>query len=315
MRFLRFSLRLTRWGAVYLAAAVMVGGAAVNTGNNPLMMLFALLLGAYVVAGTWSRQVLGRCRVAVRWPREAFAGRPAEVEVTLENRSRLFPAYGLVLRDAGGRAVLVEPYLPARGRARHAVELTFQRRGWHTVGPWRLEVLLPLGFFVKSVEAVPATRLLVYPRILAGPTSPRERERGRPREGGWRRGGREGQVLQLRPWREGDERRQIHWKQTARQRRLIVTERQAPRPEPVLLHLDPRLPRGPDAEARFERAVSAAATEALRRLAEGRPVGLRLGRRVVGPVSALRQRAALLRPLAELRPLPADASAGGEATR
>jgi len=37
-----FRLRLTSWGAAYLVASIILGLAAVNTGNNALMALLGL---------------------------------------------------------------------------------------------------------------------------------------------------------------------------------------------------------------------------------------------------------------------------------
>ena len=79
-----FRLRLTRWGVAYLVAAVVLGLAAVNTGNNALMALLGLALGSYVVSGTWSRQVLAMIESRVTLPREIYAGRPAVADVELE---------------------------------------------------------------------------------------------------------------------------------------------------------------------------------------------------------------------------------------
>ena len=60
-----FRLRLTGWGVAYLIASVVLGLAAVNTGNNALMALLGLALGSYVVSGTWSRQVLAAIEASV----------------------------------------------------------------------------------------------------------------------------------------------------------------------------------------------------------------------------------------------------------
>jgi len=48
-----FQLRLTRWGAIFLLAVLVLGFAAVNTGNNALMGLLGLALASYVVSGLW----------------------------------------------------------------------------------------------------------------------------------------------------------------------------------------------------------------------------------------------------------------------
>jgi len=241
-------------------------------------------------------------------PRELFAGRPAVLDVTLTNHSRL-PAYGLVLRDGHRRAVLVEGLLPGRSERRRSIEVNLPRRGWTALGPWRLEVLLPLGFFLKSKRAAAEERVLVYPRLLPAAQAHRTAAPGGADAAQERDHGREGDVTQLRGYQPGDERRQIHWKQTARQQRLIVTERQRRREGAVYLVLDPRLAHLDDAAAleRFERAVSAVATVAVERIGRREPVGLVLGRLVVAPVAAPEHGAALLVPLAEVRPQPADA--------
>ena len=299
-----FRLRPTRWGLVYLVGCLVLGMAAVNTGNNALMAMLGLALGSYAVSGTWSRQVLGSVTARVELPAEVFAGRPTVVDIELFNTSRWLPAYGLMVRDSDGKVVIREPLLDVGERSRHTVNVTFGNRGWTSLGPWRLEVALPLGFFLKSKVLVDDHRLLVYPRLL--PTS-----RSSVRRGGGRRApdalearGREGEVTQLRDFREGDEMRALHWKQTARQQTLVVVDRQRPREKPVYYVLDPRLDDVDDRTQRdrFEFLVSDIATGIMRRLREGVPVGLVVGSTVVPPVRSSRRAPALLRPLAEVEP-------------
>ncbi len=303
-----FRLRPTRWGLAFLAACVVLGLAAVNTGNNALMAMLGLALGSYVVSGMWSRQVLGSLGARVRMPAEIFAGRPVVAELELSNRSRVFPAYGLVVRNADGRALVHEPLLECGARRSHAVEVVFGERGWQRLAPWRIEVLLPLGFFLKSKSLPHDEPVLVYPRLLAGARSPVRRGGGRRAPDALECRGREGDVVQLRDFREGDEMRSLHWKQTARQQTLVVVERQRAAEKPVVYVVDPRLqdPDDPAQRERFERLVSEVATGVVRRLREGIPVGLVVGRTVIPPVRAARRAPLLLRPLAEVEARRAD---------
>jgi uncharacterized protein (DUF58 family) len=313
-----FQLRLTRWGAAFLMAVLVLGVSAVNTGNNALMAALGLALGAYVVSGTWSRQVLGCCSAHVRPPRDVFADRPVFLELELANSSRLFPAYGLVLRDGEGRAVVLEPLLPAGGRRAHAVARLFPRRGWTSLGPWRLEVLLPLGFFLKSKQLLVGQRLLVYPKLLERSSVGANGRGGRLESERLDGRGREGDVTHLREFQDGDERRQIHWKQSARQQRPIVTERERPVEAPVFLVVDPRVrqPADPVSRARFEHLLSEVATGVVERLGQGKAVGLVVGPLVVGPFSSPHQAPLLLAPLAEVElqslagPAPATVRGG-----
>jgi uncharacterized protein (DUF58 family) len=312
-----FRLRLTRWGTVFLVAVLVLGFAAMNAGNNALMALLGLALASYVVSGTWSRQVLGKIAIRARVTGEVFAGRPAMVDVEITNRSRVFPAYGLVVRDVLGRVVLCEPMLSPSSTHRRSVEVSFEDRGWSDLGPWRLEVLLPLGFFEKSKELLGDIAVLVFPRLLRRSSADAMRGGGTRSAEGFIDGGREGDVVQLRPYRDGDDRRQIHWKQTARQQTPIVVDRQKRAERPVYLVVDPRVedPNDQDLRARFELMVSDVATGVVRRLEGGEAVGLVVGRTVIPPVRSSNRAARLLRPLAEVQPLPADApppAYGGE---
>jgi uncharacterized protein (DUF58 family) len=301
-----FRLRLTRWGLVYLVASVILGLAAVNTGNNALMAVLGLTLGSYVVSGMWSRQVLGNVEATIELPSEIFAGRPAVIGVEIENTSRFLPAYGLVVRDSDGRAAIHDPLLAPGDRRRHSVELVFPDRGRHELGAWRLDVLLPLGFFLKSKVLIFGREVLVYPRLLPTSSASVRRGGGRRSPDALESRGREGEVTQLRDFREGDELRSLHWKQTARQQRLVVVERQKATENPVFFVVDPRLedPADPRQSDRFEHLVSEVTTAVVLRLREGVPIGLVIGSLVIPPVRSVRQAQMLLRPLAEVMPRP-----------
>jgi len=301
-----FKLRFTRWGGGFLLALFVLALAAVNTGNNALMMLLGVALGSYLVSGLWSRQVLAGLQIDVTPPREIFAGRRTLLEAELRNRSRWFPAYGVVVRDTEGQVILTESVVGCGSYTRQVVETVFPRRGRQNLGPWRIEILLPLGFFLKSKESVSRREVLVYPRLLrrariapsvAGRQPSVEMLTGR---------GREGEVTQLRAFAEGDELRQVHWKQTARQQRMIVMERQRLSSPPVILTLDPRVarPDEPATRKRFERLVSEVATAVVERLENGQAVGLVVGRTVVPPVVGARRAGLLLQPLAEVEVQP-----------
>jgi uncharacterized protein (DUF58 family) len=307
--FPEFRLGFTRWGGVFLVALLALGFAAVNTGNNALMALLGFALGSYAVSGAWSRQILGKVEARVMVPGELYAGRPEMVEIELTNRSRILPAYGLVVRDTGGKALIFEPLLLSSSSRRYSVELVCEARGWQQIGPWRLEVLLPLGFFVKSKRLAKSRRVLVYPRLLKTSTASIKVAGGRRSADRLDDRGREGEVVQLRDYDESDDRRQLHWKQTARQQRPIVVDRQRRSEQPVFFTLDSRVadPSDPGTRRRFEDLVSDVATGAVRRIESGVPVGLVVDRVVINPVRSSARVGRLLGPLAEVQPRPPDA--------
>lgn len=303
--FPEFRLRLTRWGGVFLVLTLILAFAAVNSGNNGLIAVLGAALGSYIVSGAWSREVLGRVSATVRPPVETFAGRPALFEIELTNTGRIFPAYGLVVRAADGTIVAAQGCLPPGESVKRTVSWCFDSRGRRQFGAWRLEVVLPLGFFLKSKEVLKDQTILVFPEPLPGPVGGRdgdEAERGIERFIGR---GREGDVYQLRDFRDGDDTRQVHWKQTARQQRMIAVDRRRTIDKPVTIQLDPFLsdPGDPVLLSLFEKRVSAATAAILRRLERGEPVILAIGDTVFPSERRRAGARRLLEPLATIRPV------------
>ena len=304
-RFPGFSLRPTAAFWAFMAVVPLVGVAALNTGNNALYLLLSLTLGAFVASGAFSRHTLSRLRVAVAAPREAFAGAVVPLRLTVTNTSGWVPAAFVACRLVGmpGKAMVAR--VPPGGAAAVTLPTVFARRGMHALPAVQVEVRLPLGFFVKSVRWPQDVELLVYPRRVHAGAVRRtglERREEATAPGRRRRGG---EVEQLREFHPGDDRRDIHWKQTARQQRFIVMERRERSLPSSFLALDRQLPRrdDPDLLDRFEDLVSEVASSALDELHRGGPVGLIIGGTVTPPGTGRLHARRLLERLALVQPV------------
>jgi uncharacterized protein (DUF58 family) len=313
-RFPGFTLKPTAAFWVFIVSVPLLGVAALNTGNNSLYLLLALTLGAFVASGAFSRHTLSRIRVRLVAPGEAFAGAAVGVQLEVSNRSGWVPAAHVACRLLGlpGRAVIAR--VPPRATAVVSFPTVFPRRGRQRLPAVQVEVRLPLGFFVKSVRWPQLSDVLVYPRRVRVGTVrwtglARHEEATAPGRG--RRGG---EVEQLRDFHPGDDRRDIHWKQTAKQQRLIVVERRERSLPSHYLALDRQLPRRDDDTLlqRFEDLVSEVASSALEQLHRGEPVGLIVGGTVTPPGSGSAHARRLLEQLALVQavgpgedPLPA----------
>ncbi len=304
-----FKLRLTRWGGFFLVGSLVLAFAAVNTSNNALMAALGLVLASFAVSGSWSRETLGRARVTIIPPREIFAGAPAMFDITLENSSRCVPAYGLLIRDNEGRPIHLEAMLRRSEKRTRSVRLTFDTRGWVSLEDWRLEVLLPLGFFAKSKLVAKGRQVLVFPRILISSGITPEGIGGLVQVEQFNDRGREGDMSHLREFSEGDELRQIHWKQTARQARFITMEREHQIRSSVIFVVDTRVKDPGDRRCLeiFEKLISEVATAIVRRMEGGAAVGLVLPNIKIAPLDGRSHLIKLLKPLAEARALQHDA--------
>ena len=323
-RFPGFSLRPAPVFWAFLVITPVLGAAALNTGNNALYMLLSLALGAFFASGALSRHTLGHLTAVVRPPRDVFAAAPTLVRVDVRNTSRWLPASGVVVRLDGLPGSALAPTVPCRGGgAAVDVQTVFGRRGRRRLPAVRIEVRLPLGFFVKAVTLPQEGEVVVYPRRFP---AARARLAGPEREEMARGSGRRrpaGDVDVLREFRPGDDRRDIHWKQTARQQRVIVKERREHMAGARFVVFDRQITRPGDAELlqRFEDLVSEVASAAAGRLRAGDPVGLVVGSSVLPPAAGSGQVRAVLELLAVVEaagpgedPIP-PAAAGGPVYR
>ena len=308
---------------MFLASVPLLGVAALNTGNNALYLLLALTLGSFVASGAFSRHTLSCLSVRLLAPAEVFAGSAVGVQLEVHNRSRWVPAAFVLFRLVGLPGTAVVSRVAPLGAALVSLPTVFPRRGRLRLPAVQVEVRLPLGFFVKVVRWPQGGEILVFPRRLRVGTVRRvglARHEEATAPGRGRRGG---EVDQLREFRPSDDVRDIHWKQTARQQRLIVVERRERSLPSHYLALDRQLPRRDDLDLlqRFEDLVSEVASSVLDQLHRGEPVGLIIGSAVTPPGSGSAHARVLLEHLALVRavgpgedPLP-PLFAGGQVYR
>ena len=219
----------TRDGWWSLFAAVGLGVAAVNTGNNLLYLLSAMLLALVVVSGILSEAVIRRLRLATTFPDEIHARQPTLLGLTLRNIKRWTPSYSITLEihEAGGARRFI--YVPriAAGDARLVTwEATLPRRGRQRLGGVRVTTRFPFGIFLKASQLAMQEEVLVYP-ALEPVSSARLRELGGSGATHTRRRGRGTDLHNLRDYRPGDDPRLIHWKSTAKAGALTVRELEA----------------------------------------------------------------------------------------
>lgn len=254
-------------GGRWLAAAILaVGLGGLNTGNNLLYLLLGGLLGLVVLSGWLSEQAVGKIVVRRRIPRALTAGQPARLVYTVENGSRRWPSFLLELRE---RAVPAHAFVPlaAPGEVVEARgEVVFPRRGVYTLGTVTLSTSYPFGFFRKARDVELPALAVVWPR-----TDRRVREPHRSGEQARRLGprpaslaGGRGDYRGLRPYRPGDDPRDVHWRTTARLREPVIREYDREDAETLWICLDLAAPAGEAAEEAVEIAA-ALASGAVRR--------------------------------------------------
>jgi len=86
---------VTHAGIIYILISVVIGIAAINTGNNLLYVVVAALLSAILVSGVASAQVLRSLTLDVHLPEHVFAGRPMLARLLLRNTSSWLSSFSV----------------------------------------------------------------------------------------------------------------------------------------------------------------------------------------------------------------------------
>jgi len=80
-----FDYDVTQEGLVYLGIALLIGVAALNTGNNLLFIILAAMLAASVGSGIASARVLRGLRLEPNRPQHVFARQPVIARRAVRN--------------------------------------------------------------------------------------------------------------------------------------------------------------------------------------------------------------------------------------
>ncbi|MFZ0560742.1 MAG: DUF58 domain-containing protein [Terriglobales bacterium] len=86
---------VTRAGMIYILTSVLIGIAALSSGNNLLYVVVAALLSAILVSGVASALVLRSLQLDVHLPEHVFAGRPMLARLLLRNLSSWLPSFSV----------------------------------------------------------------------------------------------------------------------------------------------------------------------------------------------------------------------------
>ena len=252
-------VRLTRVGVGYLAFTLVIGFAALNTGNNSLYIGLAFMLGGLIASGVASRNGLRDFRLAIDIPGEVWAGVPAEARLEMKSGSPFWSVRDIVVVSELLPQPLLVPRIDRKKTAVVQLPLVFPRRGPASVQSIDLYTRYPFGLLLKKRRAKLGGSVIVYPRRLE--KTPERKVTGSrsidlvPR----RRVGSGADIHGFREYVRGDNLRHVHWKKSAGLGRWIMKQHEEETAPSVTVAIDPVRPASASEEA-FEEMISSAAT-------------------------------------------------------
>lgn len=317
-KYLPRTVRATREGKYFILLILIVGMAALNTGNNLLYLLGAALLSLVILSGLLSEWSLRRLTLEFHRPTHFVREELSAIRTVLHNRKKHLPSFSLrvtcLLTETAagiGRSLMNAPNfqearftkIAPQKEAFQPIFLRFPKRGRYLLEGFKISTTFPFGFFVKSLAWKDPAELWVYPRI--GPVSWR-RVSGAAREGRLisERIGEAAAFSHFREYFYGDDRRLIHWKLSAREGRWIVKEREREEGAGWTLFFNNILSaKTPGWEERFERAIDLVASLAAALLDAGLRVSLQTATERVELGEGVRHLDRILKTLTLLQPV------------
>ena len=311
--------RMTLEGKLFLVMTGVMCVAAINTHINLMYLVAGLMLSAIFISATFSRMVQ-KIEVTRSLPAMVAAGETVPVRLTLTNRRRRITVFTAVACDnaAGPEAVKLQPVtaLQLRPGAPQTVvyRCVFPRRGVYAFSHVLLKSRFPFGLFEMQYERPLPGEIVVHPAIGRIRSLPNghaalvgQIERPRNTLG-------QDEFSHLRDYRPDDNPRRIHWRTSARLRKLHVMEFQGLPARAAEIEFDAGVPDASSARS-FETAARFAATLAdhlssqdysLRFVLDGREPIAGHGRRVLPEILE-----SLARVQPQVRPRPLAISPNG----
>lgn len=216
-------------GLLLIFIGLTIGLAAYNTENNILFAALALLVGSIILSGIvcWGNLLCARWRLETS---SIFrVGEEGTAAVVLENARNRFPlfcvSFGLSIGDDGGSTRL---YLKERLDPHETTQLV-----WRFKPTKRMRTQLrltdvvssfPFGFLAKHLAGECETAITIWPARLSYARFRNPGILGAMQGASSRRKGSSGELIGLRQYQKGDAPREIHWKVSAKQGRLIVKQ-------------------------------------------------------------------------------------------
>ncbi|MHC4975112.1 MAG: DUF58 domain-containing protein [Planctomycetota bacterium] len=221
---------------LYVGITFVMGLGALISQNNLLYFAFGLALAVLMVSGVVTAISLNRLQVHRLSPPTATIGEAITIRYRLTNRSRLWPACAMRVREVRSRrdaslreldTGFVSIVRPGQWRVAH-VSLDPLRRGAHTLERIRISTRFPFGVLHKSLEIRKPDEMLVRPAptkpsedVLRAIEAQRIEHRGMTRA---RNLDEDVVFASLREFSPGDSIRQIAWKPSARRDRLLIRQ-------------------------------------------------------------------------------------------
>lgn len=273
--------RLTREGTHLFFVVLFIFMGAVLRDINLLILIAAAMIGLLLLQWRFSIGTIDKLTASRKLPDRISQGNSVCCQLTVANPKRWLGAWLVLAEDSVYQVAPKVSTLPIKGStlideippgvsSAASYEMIFHCRGKFRIGPCMLSTRFPLNLGKGWRMCENTQEIIVHPRL--GELTPATRnlfftDREGLAKSSVHAGVHETEFYGLRPWANGDSRRWIHWRTTARLGELSVRQFETLQQQQVCLLLDLYVEKGKQSannEKACEQAISFVATLANR---------------------------------------------------
>lgn len=214
-------------GYTFIMIMALVGFAAWHSGTNLLYLMFAMMIGFFLVQGMAVWLCLLGIDAERKMPQAVNALEEVRIPLIVRNRKRFFNSYSLrfldYLRKHQPLGATFVASLRNHGSVATSYQCVFPNRGMATLKRMQVSTRYPFGFVRRTITLDRKDHILVFPpvadisRIAAelkvdfGELESREKGIGTDLYG-------------LKEYTPGEAVRRVHWRSSAKAQRMMIME-------------------------------------------------------------------------------------------
>lgn len=229
-------IKIKKAGWIYSLLCIVLGIAAINTGNNLIYIIDAAMLGFMGISGFFGVKNINGIKVDITEPDEIYAAKNSFVKVKVTNTKNFFPCF-LIRIHIDDKSVLF-PFIDNKSTEEKYINHTFETRGFYTVNQCIISSVYPFNFFIRFKDTHITKKILVFPEPVQSKIKKFNFSNDMKGDKETEEEGYGSTPQSVREYRDGDPFKYIHWKAYAKTGKMITKIMNDERDDPVVLELN-----------------------------------------------------------------------------
>ena len=213
-------IRISKSGWIFILIVIFLGVAGINTGNNMVYLITSFLLGIMGVSGFFGKLNISNVDIDIKFLEDIFAGKESVAKITIKNRKR-FPSFLINLRSDYFNELFL--FVKKNQNVTKFIKILFPKRGYNKIGTITIASNFPFGFFERFRYINYEKKFLAYPIPIDLKIERFLIDEGEKEVLNFKKGEGE-ELLNIRDYIYGDDKRKIHWKLSIKHNNLMIKE-------------------------------------------------------------------------------------------